>query len=716
MDSSSYLAHSRLLRFTGYRLLMCLIASLIFSLTIIVYLPSLQNDFVNWDDVKYVSENPHIRTLNFQSLLWMMTSFHGGNWIPLTWLSYSLDFFFWDLNPKGYHLTNLILHGLNTVLVYFLLLQLTSQTRRQGAIPNMIIGSVTSLIFGLHPIHVESVVWVAERKDLLCGFFFFLTIITYFSYTNSLSSKRHLACYGVSVFFFILALLSKSMAVTLPLVLLLIDFYPLRRFTLDVKKILPIVVEKVPFFICSVAVGIIAIAAEYSGEALSSLQYFPLNARIVNAMRALVFYLKKILWPIQLVPLYPLPNYVYLFDSQYLLPIIIVIALFTFCLVMACLRHQLWIVLWLSYCVTLLPVLGIIQVGVHAAADRFTYLPSVAPFSLAGIYASWLWEKVSSARDKKTVWLVYFNGLILLLATCSLTINQVKMWKNSETLWTQVIKAFPRTIPLAHNNLGNAYVEKKQFEKAKLNYEIALKLKPDYSEALYNLGLLHVQTKSLSAAEDYFRKTLHLKPDHAKAWLNLGYLLYLENKFDEALSCTHRALTLNPESIDSYQNLGLILIKLNRFTDALEIFKKALVCNPRHAEVYNNIGYIYRILGNLDEAQKFLTQSIELNPRYYLPYYNLGNVFASQKRYDQAIRAYQTMLNLNPQFSEGHWHLGMAYQEIKDFNQALEHYSAFLQINERNGWKNPAEKEKVVKKILECKSSLSSFPETYQRR
>jgi hypothetical protein len=338
--------------------------------------PALQNDFVNWDDPEYVYENEQIRSLGKESLRWMLTAYHASNWHPLTWLSHAVDYAIWGLNPLGHHLTSIIFHGLNTFLVVILITRLVSFGRNdmpaQTCLPagkvrnskpacrqarfeirnSLLAGVVTGLLFGLHPLHVESVAWVSERKDVLYAFFYLLSILAYVRYVRAGQGKGAVP-YGVCMVLFVCSLLSKPMAVTLPVVLLILDVYPLGRFTPLARK--PgqgfltggyRTVEKVPFFVLSIVSSILTVQAQGAGGALKSLQLHPLGERVLVSIRALLFYLFKMVWPNDLAPLYPYPAGVSLFDDiQYLGVVVLVIGITVFCF-WQWRRQKVWAAVW----------------------------------------------------------------------------------------------------------------------------------------------------------------------------------------------------------------------------------------------------------------------------------------------------------------------------------------------------------------------------------
>jgi hypothetical protein len=378
------------------------LAGSIALITFLVYLTALRNDFVNWDDDIYVYENPYIRSLNPAFFKWAFFNFHASYWSPLTWISHALDYAVWGLNPLGHHLTNNILHAANTFLVVLLVIRLLDawkgRTIHSGLSSfvhertMLIAAGTTGLLFGLHPVHVESVAWVAERKDLLCALFFLLSLIAYTKYAsgadkepvnNNKAPRFFNNYYLVTIGFFILALLSKPMAVTLPVVLLALDWYPFNRLR-SPRAFRLALIEKLPFFALSLLSSMLTVLAANKGGAMELMETVSLSTRVLVGFRSLVAYLGKMLWPLNLVPYYPYPKDASPLSLEYFSAIVLVIGITAACMVMAK-KQKLWLSVWGYYVVTLVPVLGIVQVGGQAMADRFTYLPSLSPF-LSWVY------------------------------------------------------------------------------------------------------------------------------------------------------------------------------------------------------------------------------------------------------------------------------------------------------------------------------------------
>jgi len=629
----------------------------IFLLTLLVYTPSLKNDFV-WDDYDYVYRNNAIKSLNSQSLYWMLTSFRTANWHPLTWLSHAIDYALWGLKPWGHHLTNIILHGLNASLVFFLVVRLMlkkqeanerkSPLKEPLSIPakSLIVAGVTALLFGLHPLHVESVAWVAERKDLLCALFFLLSILSYLSYASSAIKRDRWIWFNICLLSFILALMSKPMAVTLPLILLLLDLYPLKRFERYFHKNLSILLEKIPFFALSITSSVITIIAQDSGGAVRSLERMPLSFRLINGLHSLVYYLEKMIWPHMLVPFYPLPSYIYPFDLQYIMSGILVLATTGICLWMVKKGNYLFFTAWSYYIITLLPVLGIIQVGFQAAADRYTYLPSISPFLLLGLGVVLVWGKFSLTRFKTELRCLLMVAIFIAVFLLSyLTINQIRIWQDSEIFWNYVISAFPfpKSDPLAHYNLGVAYAKKGMVDEAIEEYKKVLSIKPHSAKAHYNLGVAYARKAMVVEATSEFKKAIAIKPNLVEAYYKLGTLLETQGKLKDAISAYREAIHINPHHLGAYNNLAWLYATnpnagIRNGREAVALATKACeLTGFKKAESLDTLAAAYAEQGNFEKAVKYQLKAIELaSPQMkkelqkHLNLYKMGHAYRDQ--------------------------------------------------------------------------------------
>jgi tetratricopeptide (TPR) repeat protein len=483
---------------------------------------------------------------------------------------------------------------------------------------------------------VESVVWVTERKGLLSAFFVLLSILSYLNYALSIHKKRCLLWFYASLLLFIFALMSKPMAVTLPATLLLLDIYPLKRTSRYLSRNLNVFLEKIPFFILSIASGIVTIIAEHSGGAIRSLQETNLTTRMLNALVTLAFYMEKLIWPSELIPFYPFTGN--LFNIQSVVSGMFVLFISSFSLGMARQRKPLWLIAWLYYVITLLPTLGIIQIGGHAAADRFTYLPSLSIFLLFGIGVSWLWVKANLSKFKELIRGLLLSCVCVVIFLLShLTIQQIWVWENSEALWSCVIKAFPKTVPLAHYNLGLAYYNKGMLDEAISEYKKTLTIDPNHTEAHYNLGLAYDNKGMIDEAISEYKKALIINPHLAKAHNNLGLAYVIKGRLDESISEFKKALAIKPNYVMARANLAAAYSSKNMFNEAIAEFKKTLAIDPNYAKAHYNLGLIYDNRGMLDEAIFEYNKAIAINPNYARAHYHLGITYYYKGNYRLAI-------------------------------------------------------------------------------
>ncbi len=591
------------------------IALLAALITVIVYLPALQNDFlVNWDDNNYVQSNSNVQYINAESLRWMFTSFHASNWHPLTWLSHAVDYAIWGPNPMGHHLTSVLFHGLNTFLVVMLAAHLTGYNKQDegehsyNSTP-LIAGAATGLLFGLHPLHVEQVAWISERKDVLCAFFFLLSIISYLKYTSSLRrnipGKARYVRYGLCMSFSALALLSKPMAVTLPIVLLILDIYPLGR--LDPSSIrkggAKVLIEKLPFAILSLLSSVMTVLAQQ--ELIVAAGTLTLGERILTAFRSIVFYLLKMLWPANLAPLYPYSSEISLLKMEYMGSLAVVAGITAFC-IWSWKKYRVFSAAWSYYIVTLLPVLGIVQVGLQSAADRYTYLPGLGPTFLMGLGLARLWERTANRRERLIP--LAITSVFVLALLSSLTVKQIKIWKDARTLWNAELRLYPDN-PDGLVFLGEAYFASGEFDKAIKCYSRAVERDPLFSSGYYKRGIVHLMMGNHYRAIADFDKAVELNPRNKEAFF------YRALSYKSAIKYYSHAIISNPEQIELYINRGSSFAVLGQFDRALEDFSKAISLNTRSAVAYYNRALVYRDSGSNENAVKDFQVAAQLGDR-----------------------------------------------------------------------------------------------------
>jgi protein O-mannosyl-transferase len=603
-------------------------AAVVSLTTISVYLPALKNGFVNWDDDQYIYNNPHILLFNFNLLRWSFTEFYASNWHPLTWLSHALDYKLWGFNPYGHHLTSVIFHSLNTFLVVILTGRLLKNAGTASIIKNqktflnnkgiLAASSVTGLLFGVHPLHVESVAWISERKDLLYSFFYLLSILSYMRYTEKKGATNRQAAsvyifsdkfYITALGLFILSIMSKPMAITIPFVFLIIDWFQTERMTKDGLGY--ILLEKLPFFVFCLISGVITVSAQKAGSAVETLRAIPLDKRTIVAFKSLATYIQKMLVPEGLIPFYRHPQKVSALVPEYLVPILLVTGISLACVITAK-KHKLLPSLWAYYVITLLPVIGLVQVGNQAMADRYTYLPSLGPFLLAGIGAAFLMEKSDSLSNKykfikfvPLVPVIFTTGILSLI-----TIKQIHVWENSLTLWSHEIKFDPIS-PRAYYFLADANAKAGMTDEALEKYTEAIRLSlalyDEIASRSYSGRAVIYEKKGLdkNAIDDYTHAIRLSGRRNDRYFYFRGNLYMKNNQYENALQDFTQAINSMPVQEPAYyNNRGAVYANLKRFDEAVSDFNSAVLLSPSSPLLYRNRGNAYKDIGRIEEANK----------------------------------------------------------------------------------------------------------------
>lgn len=597
-----------------------LLVMLVFVLAIAaVYLQVKDYDFVGFDDNEYITENSHVQTgLTAGNVSWASTAFYAGNWHPLTWISHMLDCQLFGLKPGFHHLVNLFFHITNTLLLFLILSRMTKDLWQSAFV---------AAVFAIHPLHVESVAWISERKDVLSTFFWMLTMGAYVFYVERQGLKRYL----LVLFFFTLGLMAKPMLVTLPFVFLLLDYWPLRRLEtvkpsageykqseksskMHLKKkerkrsaiktepvnktemltrrqapLSHIVLEKIPFFVLSLISSVVTYMAQQKGGAMRSLQSFPPSTRIANALVSYCRYIGKMVWPTDLAVLYPYPGTLPTWE--------IVVAVFflgitTFLIIRNVKRYPYLATGWLWYLGTLVPVIGLVQVGVQATADRYTYVPLVGvsiivAWGIPDLLKKWHYRNAALAA----------LAFLMLSSISVITWKQVKYWKDSVVLFTRAVEVTTNN-PIMQNNLGNALEDQGRLDEAISHYAEALRIDPGLADSYNNIGLALTKLGRPDEAIPNFFKAIGINSSHAAAHYNLGTLLASQGKLDEAI----------------YQ------------------FRECVRIKPDYAKAYNNLGNALLFRGKIDEAIDSYRQALRLKPDYTMARENLKNALTQQKR------------------------------------------------------------------------------------
>ena len=641
------------------------LAGFIAVITFAVYLASLQNGFIaEWDDGEYVLNNPYIRSINLVFLRWAFFDFHASNWHPLTWISHAADYAVWGVNPLGHHLTSVIIHAINAFLVVVLIMRL--QEIATGSRPGgqeasaldesgmLITAGVTGLLFGLHPVHVESVAWIAERKDLLCALFFLLSIAGYVKYStiignelvgHDVRARFVMKEYLLTLGFFILALMSKPMAVSFPVVLLILDWYPLHRMR-SIKTALTLLVEKLPFILLSLISSALTILAQRAWGALVEIQMLPLSSRLLVAAQSLLMYLWKMAVPRNLIPYYPYPKDVPLVSVDFLLAFAVIIGLTAFCIIIAK-RHRLGLAAWGYYVVTLLPVLGIVQVGSQSMADRYTYLPSLAPFLIVAAGTSWCYAKVISLRRSKSVVMTVFlgAGVVIFTGLSFLSIRQMHIWKNGLSVWSYVVEKEPEKASIAYTNLGSVYQKMGQLDRAMENYDKAITLDPNDYLAYTNRGAIFDKIGELDKALESYNKAVMSNPGDYKAYFNRGLLYDKMGRITDAIDDFEIATRLNmldPRVIAwAHNNLGILYGKAGMYDRSIADFNIAIAIEPNNPITFNNRGFTYVFSGQDKKAIEDFSKAINLDQNYASAYFQRGDAYLRTGNKELAILDFQ---------------------------------------------------------------------------
>ncbi len=643
------------------------------GLTFLCFALVLQHDFVNWDDDVNFLSNPHYRGLALENLRWMFSDL-GGHYIPVTWLTLGVDYVLWGMNPMGYHLTSVLIHCGSAVLFYFVLLELLR--RAQGSTrPGMAtrycwIAAAGALFFSIHPLRVESVAWVTERRDVVSGFFLLLTVLTYLwaqsengrSAVNPRWFVASVACFGLS-------LLSKVLGLGLPLILLILDAYPLRRFRerAEWRRILG---EKLPYLVLSLAALIMAVTAALSTNVF--MDDYPLIDRFLQPGYRLLFYLWKTLLPFSLSPTYPYE------PAGAALVGYLACSVAVFAMGLGLLwKRRIWpaaLGAFLAYAILLGPMLGLVQNAKHATADRYSYLASlpIAAFFIALV--SWL-ELRTSIPPRALAWAV-----ALVLAGFGIrTIDQSRIWQNTEALWDHALTVNPNDY-IARAALGAELSAQGRLEEAAREYERALDVKPDLGIALINLTSVYAKLGRLDEGSELAARALEVRPSIAAAHLNRGYLLFRSGHPGEAIRFYRQALEIRPSFPKALRNLAEALKAEGRLEEAVEAYEAAIEVSPHAAELHKALAYILLSLEQPELARHHLQTALRTKPKDPVLHNNLANVLRVLGLSSDAVRHYRVAIRERPEYVVAHWNLGAILAEQGQVTVARKHFEEVLRL------------------------------------
>jgi protein O-mannosyl-transferase len=671
-------------------------------ITLGVYTPVLGHAFINFDDDTYVTDNPMVREgWSWRGFLWVWTTGHAGNWHPLTWLSHMTDCSLFGLGPAGHHATNAVLHAANSVLLFLLLRRMTDAVWRSA---------IVAALFAWHPLHVESVAWVAERKDVLSTFSFLLTIWAYVRFAEEfkVQGSRFKVFYGLSLLFFAFALMSKPMVVTLPFVLLLLDYWPLERLGHPARRL---ILEKLPFLALSAAASVITYLTQKSSGTMAG--FTPFWIRAGNAVLSYIRYLSHTFWPTGLAVIYPYN--VELSKIELCACWLLLVALTW--LTLKCRRQRYLATGWFWYLGTLVPVIGLVQFGSQSSADRYTYIPLIGIFVMIVWGCANLAEKLRIPARNLAV-----AGTGVLAACIGATTLQLSYWTDSGTLFDHAV-AVTESNYVAWNNLGSFLMNQGKPAEAMECYSNSLSVMTINSQAWDGMGTYWLSQRDDEAAFRCFNKALTFARDDDAAWYNLGVYYARHARNDEALRCFTESMRLHPRP-NTCCHVGLALQALHRPTEATPFFYQALTLNanytparmsladslsgegkkaeaaaeyrrvlqsdPNYEQAHCHLASALAAQGQTAEAMTELEQAVVLQPSDASAHGNLGSLFMRQGKLDQAADEYRAALRFVPNDPEIHSNLGAVLaqqgrrkQAADEFNEALRLAPNFTQAKER---------------------------------
>ncbi|MGA3268904.1 MAG: tetratricopeptide repeat protein [Verrucomicrobiota bacterium] len=652
-----------------------------------VFGQTLRFAFVNYDDIANVYDNPNIVPgLTWRGIGWAFTHIQVARWAPIATLSRLLDCTLFGLWPGGHHLTNMLLHMAASLLLFLVLKQMSGAFWRSAFV---------AAVFAFHPLQVESVAWVSARGDVLSALFFMLTLWAYVRYVHqstvpaaastfqrfTLHASRY---YWLALGFFALGLMSKTMVVTLPLILLLLDYWPLGRFTptpdvgvgaqrFNASTLQRLLVEKIPFFILSAAGCLTTVLAQ--SRAGADFPVAPWPWRVGNAFVSYADYIGELFYPARLAVFYPHPGtHLALWKVGLSVLILAIISIG----VIVGRRKQPWLLVgWLWYLGMLVPVIGIVNNGDHARADRYTYLPQIG----LGILVAWgAAELLGRAALPRRRLLLGSAAGVTLAALMAVAYIQTGYWKDSVTLWRHTL-ACTSGNRLAHDNLGAALGSQGKWAEARQQFDQALQLDPNDAGTHNDLGLvLDAQGKRGEAIEQYER-ALELKPAYAGARVNLGDALAAQGNLTEAIQQFEQALQLEPDSAEAHYNLGIALARQGKSDQAIQEFQQALRLRPNLSDAQKYLAKLLASQGRSPEAVQLYQRALQLDPNSAKTHFSLGQALAQEGKWDEAIQEYGKALQLTPDQPAIHVSWGVALAAQRNFNEAIQHYQQALQLD-----------------------------------
>ncbi len=631
------------------------VAAVLVALTLVLYAPVRTHEFLNYDDNEYVTEHPHVRSgLTWAGVRWALTGVHQATWHPLTSLSHLVDVELFGLDAGAHLFENVVLHALATAVLFLVLAGMTGARWPSAWV---------AAVFAWHPLHVESVAWVSERKDVLSGLCWMLTLAAHVRFARRPTWGR----WAAVVVVFAAGLLAKPMLVTLPFVLLLLDWWPLGRLR-DRATAIALVREKVPLFALAALVSVLTVVAQRNAGALTTLESTPLAYRLGNAAISYVTYLRKTVWPTGLAVFYPAPPEL---SAWHALGAALVLVAISAAVALAWRRRPFLAVGWLWYLGTLVPVIGVVRQGDQAMADRFTYLPAI------GVYVMVAWGVASLSTARRAPPVIAL-GAVATLAACLVTTSvQIRHWENSLTLFTHAV-AVTRDNHVAHANLGVALDERDRHDEAMQHYARAVAIAPSYAKAHLNLGRALARAGRGADAEAAYAEAVRLDPSSATAAYNLGLARAERGALDDAIADYRRALALDPRYAKAASNLGWALAAKGDPTAAVAAYERALAIDPTLVAAHNNLAVTLADLGRMDEAIAHATTAASLAPTEARAHATRGALLAEAGRTADAIAAFRESLRLDPKLTEVRLDLATALAASGDRTAAITEYRTVL--------------------------------------
>jgi tetratricopeptide (TPR) repeat protein len=633
---------------------------IVLIITFTAFLPSLSNQFIKtWDDNTYVTDNPQITHLNWESIKGFFTTQNEGTYVPIPLLSWALEFKLFGLNPFPYHLNNLILHLLCTSLVFYFFFLLRMP---------LLYAALGALLFGIHPMRVESVAWVTERKDLLFCMFYLGSLITYIKYIRCKNEKP--IYLFLTLFLFVFSLFSKIQAVILPLTLLLLDY------SLDRSLKMKILWEKIPFFLLSLIFGFSGSLILQHLGVIDIHDRITLFERILVGLYSLSAYIVKLIVPLNLDVFYPYPvtpgetlPVLYYLNPVFLCCIAVLVFLTT---------HKTKFIVFgvLFFLFNVMFLLQFVRAGYAYQADRFTYVPYIGLFFLA----AWGAHKFAS-RNKSGQMVVAGLVFIFTIFFFSNTYARCKDWKNGMTLWNDVIEKFPKKIPIAYLSRGTEYADLGQWDAAIADYTMAIEIDPKFANAYSNRGVAFGNLGQWDKAIADYTLAIKIDPKFPMTYSNCGIAYGNLGQWRKAIDCYTMAIEIDPKFKDAYSNRGIAYGNLGQWSEAVSDFSRAIEIDPNFADAYSNRGVAYRNLRQLEKSIADYSRAIEIDPKYINAYSNRGVAYMNLGQWGKALSDYSKVIGIDPTYSMAYFNCGIAYGNLGQWDKSIADYTKAIEIN-----------------------------------